>query len=136
MQRKTCSKCNQEKDIDLFVKNYRKLGAYTNRCKSCRTEYQREYSARNLLEINKKSKIRRDARKLRAIQYLGGKCNHCQQVVHPAAFDFHHVDPTTKDIEIGNLMTLSDENVFKELDNCILLCANCHRIEHFTHGYR
>lgn len=81
--------------------------------------------------VNKETQARRHARKLRAIEYKGGKCQHCDGVFHPAALDFHHVDPYTKDVEPGLMMGYRDEKLFAELDKCILLCANCHRIHHF-----
>ena len=84
---------------------------------------------------NKLYRERRLARKERAVQYKGGVCTHCKQIVHVAAFDFHHLDTTQKDIDPGLLMSASDEVLFKELDKCILLCANCHRKEHFINGY-
>jgi predicted HNH restriction endonuclease len=70
--------------------------------------------------------------RLKAIAELGGKCVHCQQVFHPAAMDFHHLDPSTKEVKgrgipAGN----SWEKVQKELAKTILLCANCHRIHHY-----
>lgn len=58
----------------------------------------------------------------------------CGGVFHHSAFDFHHIDPTTKEKDPGLMMTHSDEVLFKELDKCILLCANCHRIRHYN-GY-
>jgi predicted HNH restriction endonuclease len=45
--------------------------------------------------------------------------------------DFHHVDSTKKEFGIGNSgYTRSWEKVKKELDKCILVCANCHREIH------
>ena len=66
-----------------------------------------------------------------AIQYLGGKCAHCSGVFHRNVYDFHHIDPTTKTENIGRLLQSRNwETVKPELDKCILLCANCHRMHH------
>jgi len=50
---------------------------------------------------------------------------------HPAALDFHHEDPSTKD---GNVHRYVSNGQFKkvrdEIKKCIVLCANCHRIYH------
>ena len=35
-----------------------------------------------------------------------------------------------KDFNIGQFITCSWDKVKKELDKCLMLCANCHRIEH------
>lgn len=47
------------------------------------------------------------------------------------ALDFHHRDAAEKDFGIsykGHTKAL--ERLKKEVDKCILLCANCHREEH------
>ena len=73
---------------------------------------------------------RRKAIKLRAIEYLGGKCLECGYSKCPAALEFHHRDPTQKDFGIGSGSALGWGKIQTELDKCDLLCANCHREEH------
>jgi hypothetical protein len=82
-----------------------------SRCQSCNT------------------KIRRVRAKTAAIKYLGGKCVRCGYDKHPAAFEFHHCKGE-KDFNIGNVANRAWELIKRELDKCILLCSNCHRIEH------
>lgn len=75
---------------------------------------------------------RRDKLKILAVEYLGGCCNFCgyNKCVH--ALEFHHLDPNEKDYGIGAKgHTRSFEKMKKELDKCLLLCANCHREEHY-----
>ena len=60
------------------------------------------------------------------------KCSECG-FNHPAALDFHHVNPNEKEYSIAYLKHLgSKEKLLQEVDKCIVLCANCHRIHH--HG--
>ena len=74
---------------------------------------------------------RRKKLKEMAVEYKGGKCEHCGYSKCIAAFDFHHSDPTEKDFAVSQKgHTRSWERVKQELDKCILLCANCHREEH------
>lgn len=74
---------------------------------------------------------RRRKLKLLSIEYKGGRCIKCGYNKHPAALDFHHENPDEKDFNIGkNGHTVSWEKLKKELNKCILLCANCHREEH------
>ncbi len=80
--------------------------------------------------IRQKQRETKRQRKLEAIQYLGGNCKHCGNVFHPAVYEFHHLDPTTKDRDPSKMLSLSWERIIKELDKCLLLCANCHRLEH------
>jgi hypothetical protein len=74
------------------------------------------------------TKIRRYKMKLKAVEYLGGKCLICGYDKNIIGFDFHHVNG--KDFGIGNCASKSWETVKKELDKCQLLCVICHRIEH------
>ena len=46
------------------------------------------------------------------------------------AFDFHHVDPKVKDSNFRTHRCWSWERLKSELENCLLLCANCHRLLH------
>jgi hypothetical protein len=72
---------------------------------------------------------RRWKNKIRLVKKLGGKCVKCGYDKHPAALHFHHTDPNTKSYEINsNKLLLKD--IDKEADKCILLCGNCHSIEH------
>lgn len=74
---------------------------------------------------------RRFERKLKAIKYKGGGCAKCGYNVSPYALDFHHINRLDKTINISGSHCRSWNFVKKELDKCILLCANCHReIEH------
>lgn len=46
--------------------------------------------------------------------------------------DFHHRDPTEKDSEVSNMIArTTKEKILEEIEKCDVLCANCHRIEHF-----
>lgn len=74
-------------------------------------------------------------RKEEALEYLGGACKHCGYAEHPAALQFHHVDPATKDFSWNKLKLKSWDKIHKELDKCIILCANCHAIEHSVSKY-
>ena len=68
-----------------------------------------------------------------AVDRLGGECVDCGlKTEHVCVYDFHHKDPAEKDFSIGEMRrnTKSWEKIASELDKCVLLCANCHRIRH------
>jgi hypothetical protein len=72
---------------------------------------------------------RRAAIKAFFVEQKGGCCSACFGVFPLAAYDFHHLGD--KDASIGNLIDGgSVESIEAEMSKCILLCANCHRIEH------
>ena len=64
----------------------------------------------------------------KAIEYKGGKCEHCGYNKYRGALEFHHKDPTQKDPT--GLKAYKIERLFAEVDKCVLLCSNCHREEH------
>lgn len=68
--------------------------------------------------------------KKRCVEYLGGKCSRCGYIGPIEAFDFHHIDSSTKEFTIGECYNYGWERIKRELDKCELLCAICHRIVH------
>lgn len=96
--------------------------------------YQREQYAKRTEEEHARRKDhvnkRKQQRKAEAIQMMGGKCADCDGIFHPAAFDFHHLDPSDKETVIR--FSWSWDRLKEELQKCILLCANCHRIRHHS----
>ena len=69
-------------------------------------------------------------KKLKAIEYKGGRCQCCNRLGPKSIFDFHHVDPNEKEMEWKKMSKLNIEFRNKELDKCILVCSNCHRLIH------
>jgi len=75
---------------------------------------------------------RRKNLKIKAINFKGNVCFDCGlRSEFPAVYDFHHLDPNEKEFSISrNGATRSWDKVKKEIEKCILLCSNCHRIRH------
>lgn len=69
--------------------------------------------------------------KARAVEYKGGMCEVCGYTKCQAALEFHHRDPLEKDFRISQGNSWSWAKIQPELDKCALLCATCHREEHF-----
>lgn len=57
-------------------------------------------------------------------------CSNCGFNGHHAALDFHHLGD--KDESIARMINsaASLKTILKEVSKCVVLCANCHRIEH------
>jgi hypothetical protein len=73
--------------------------------------------------------IIRRQRKHEYIEYLGGSCKKCKYNRCDRSLNFHHF--SNKDIAIGRQTQLPKlEDIKVELDKCILLCGNCHSVEH------
>lgn len=64
-----------------------------------------------------------------AVAAFGSRCAHCGGSFHRAVFDFHH-----RGDKLGSpsemFLNKSLSALASELAKCILLCANCHRLEH------
>jgi hypothetical protein len=62
------------------------------------------------------------------------KCAQCG-FAHPGAIDFHHTDSSTKEAEVSRLAGVgSYKRAYAEVEKCIPLCSNCHRILHWDEG--
>lgn len=121
-----CEKCKKE-----FSNNRKRKTCF--KCTPTRNIYS---SKEEQLEARKKQIVasvqrRRNKIKEMAIEYKGSSCKICGYNKCNAALEFHHIDPNEKDFAIGNKgHTKSWESVKKELDKCIMVCANCHRELH------
>ena len=93
-------------------------------------DYQREYRKENAESIRARTRKKRHSRLLLGIEMLGGCCAKCKGVFDPCQYDFHHTDPTQKEFTIGENLLVGKERFINEINKCILLCANCHRLEH------
>lgn len=78
--------------------------------------------AKNIIERNKQRLI-----ELKSILC----CSECGEN-RSACLDFHHIDRSTKSYTIAHMITrkFSWEKILEEIDKCIVLCANCHRVLH------
>lgn len=99
-------------------------------CKLCKSRF-KDYEHRNRTRCGScNTKIRRYRAKAAAIKLLGGKCEKCGWTGDQAALQFHHKNPKEKDFIIGNVANKSWGRLVIEVKKCVLLCANCHMIEH------
>ncbi len=114
---KVCTKCKLEKPITDFYKQSDR-STRSSFCKPCKNRYD------TLRWVEKKKK---------AILYKGGCCNLCGYDKYYGALQFHHLDPSEKEADWAKLRGRSWSKITKELDKCLLLCANCHAEAHESH---
>ncbi len=67
----------------------------------------------------------RRKRRLELIEYKGGKCAVCGYNKCVRSLAFHHINPQEKDFTLGG-RAYSLEVMKREVDKCVLVCANCH----------
>jgi len=122
-------KCKKEK-----LKYY-----YTNRLKILKQS--NKYYKKNRELILKKckkyrekirdkiSRERKEKSKWFSEYKLNNSCQFCGYNRCVAALEFHHLDPNKKDM-IGSMGAYSLKRIKREMKDCILLCANCHKELH------
>ena len=149
-ERKEYRRAYYLRNKDKFLKSSKKWKENNkDRVKEINREYNKRHSneIKEWAEDNKdsrlatykkhyqKHKLDRQKNKVIAIQYKGSKCVHCgipYNGENASIFDFHHVDPSIKDTEVSKILNSPKltETIKKELDKCILVCSNCHRLIH------
>jgi hypothetical protein len=79
--------------------------------------------------------ILRWAKRIKAINLLGGKCVSCgdSNIFHLV---FHHKDSSEKERNINLLKHYKWSVMLTELKKCELYCANCHKELHFMKDYK
>jgi hypothetical protein len=77
------------------------------------------------------SRKRRDKRKDQLVEKFGNKCHDCGGTFHKCAYDFHHINPEEKSFEIAPSLDRNWNTLLEEVEKCIMLCSNCHRVRHY-----
>ncbi len=75
----------------------------------------------------------RKATKQRMVAAMGGKCQCCPYDRCAESLDFHHIDPTQKEMSLGSVRANPKawDQIVHELRKCILVCRNCHGELHY-----
>jgi ribosomal 50S subunit-associated protein YjgA (DUF615 family) len=117
-------------------RDYRKKNGL---CRRCGIFVGTNIFCENCKMITNKNQITvRETKKRQLVEYMGGHCHDCKlETIVGSVYDFHHLNPEEKDINIAKLLNRkSVEEIKKYLDNCVLLCSNCHRIRHYYERVR
>lgn len=80
-------------------------------------------------------KTKQRAIKHQLVLYKGGKCEQCGYDKCEGALQFHHKNPLEKEFALSQInlsKELDMDSLYKEVDKCELLCANCHAEKHYS----
>lgn len=145
-QRRHRAKMTPEQIAAEKVKNRAYRKAHREKTREWNNKYreeneERERQKRRAYKIRNREKNNESSRRLNVrrsrehkeyfINYKGGVCVQCGYKYtgeNAAAFDFHHVNPVEKDTNLRMANSLA--RLQKEVEKCILLCSNCHRVLH------
>ena len=112
--KKTCLYCGKTFDY------YKTSSSERLACPECIPDSEKHNASLKRMLVKKK-----------AVEEKGSKCALCGNTYPLQVYDFHHINPNEKDFNLGNKhATVKWDIVKQEIDKCLLLCANCHRLIH------
>jgi len=97
-------------------------------------EYRKKWYANNKKAAKAAVKQRKQEIRVWFNEYKATlKCAYCSET-DPACLDFHHIDPSEKEINVPWAVDWGwgVERIKREIAKCIVLCANCHRKNHWS----
>ena len=147
---KTCVRCGETLPLTAFSKRTKNSDKVRTPCKACGVKYNTAWREKNKVAYNAyqkayhqkcrqrdpaKLKAARDGtetrRKARRDRLLGDVkktgCVCCKEKRLPCLV-FHHLDPATKESHIAELYSV--KTLVPELQKCVVMCSNCHRLLH------
>jgi hypothetical protein len=117
MSKKRCSLCNTEKPLNQFRKNRSHKDGHHSCCRECESirDKKRRETAKEFVAECKKS------------------CScFCCELKDFRCMEFHHFNPSAKHFSITDAIAYRKppSSIRREIDKCLPVCANCHRIIH------
>jgi len=131
IMKKICTGCETEKDLSEFRRDSARKDGRQSSCAVCaRDRIKSAYT----MKYKDKNKVRTAERRKKRVEFLAEykksiSCIRCGEN-EPCCLDFHHKDPNEKEFTIAGGINKKPEVMLKELDKCVVLCANCHRKLH------
>ena len=118
--RMTCRYCGVSQPVTEFevCRVFKGVSYRRRQCKKCKQTAQGE----------RRKKLRRWLEEYKTTLF----CERCG-FDDFRALEFHHTGGKEKDFNIGDMVRLglSVARIKEEIEKCTILCANCHRIEHY-----
>ena len=108
---KVCNCCGLWWEFSAYQKNKSKPDGLQGSCRNCQNKY---------VEASTE-KLRKEVAEYKEEH----GCSICGLHDEACVFDFHHIGP--KRGEVSQLISFGPTVVWAEIENCVCLCANCHR---------
>jgi hypothetical protein len=127
-----CCTCGETKPAEQFAMKDKSRNLRATKCRGCQRVYSREHYRRNrakyISKAARRSKRERENNRQRLFDYLiDHPCIDCGET-DPLVLDFDHRDSKTKRGTVSRLASrLSWTNLEREIAQCDVRCANCHR---------
>lgn len=133
MEKKKCTLCKEEKELNSFNKNKTRKDGLSNLCCECSKERSKQYYFDNTEHhkevINKRKEKLLIENRNKIFDYLiANPCIDCGET-NPIVLDFDHKDEHDKEFNISKMVGTGYSwlGIKKEINKCDIRCANCHR---------
>ncbi len=96
-------------------------------------KYRKQYYQKHREELIKKTALRKKEISSWFSNYKKQcVCSICGES-NPITLDFHHLDPSLKKDSVSDMVVngYGIETIKKEIDKCVVLCTNHHRLYHY-----
>jgi hypothetical protein len=129
---KNCRKCLENLPFNNFYTSKKNKDGHQSYCKVCSCSNRVTHYKDNRENEKIVRKLYTKTIKDKFIDYkktcFCSKCNENRWYI----LDFHHTE-NNKEYDVANMTNgrNSWETIMKEVNKCIVLCANCHREEHY-----
>lgn len=127
-----CRLCKLDLPIERFRPNSQLVRGYASECRTCYYKQAKSRCIWTRKEWNIYHQKRRNDKKQKLIDLMGGCCKRCQQQFPLCVYDMHHINPDDKDFGVSTILDHKWSKIEEEAIKCVLLCSNCHRIIHQT----
>ena len=131
---KTCTRCQQQKQIEDFALAKKNKDGRASECKVCHRVRTKEHYYKNTAVYIKKAKRRKHEVRTLLAEMKNVPCRDCRGVFPSVVMDFDHVSGE-KSFNISNFLIrggYSMQQLKDELEKCEVVCSNCHRLRtHF-----
>jgi hypothetical protein len=129
---KKCCKCKAIKNETQFSKKKSAKDGLQSRCNECmsKTMLKVYYEDKAAWRKNCKRQKQRKHQWINDFKAEKG-CSTCKESDFNC-LEFHHLNRSEKEYDISRMVSdnVGDERILKEIERCIVLCANCHRRHH------
>ena len=126
---KICTRCGKRKKLTSFYRRAAVKSGFASMCRPCKKEYDRHYyNSKPQYRQKRKKAVKARLKKIHEFvcRYLEAHpCIDCGEN-DPVVLEFDHVRGVKRDT-ISKLKTISIDAVAREIQKCVVRCANCHR---------
>lgn len=129
-----CGRCKQSLPLSAFA---RYGSGYQSYCRACQREYDAAWYREN--RTRRQAKVKADRQEYVAwLDSLkeGKPCTDCGRSYPPYVMEWDHLPEAVKTLVLADTRraAFSKTRILAELENCELVCANCHRERTFGAG--